>query len=172
VDNDGVSRRVPMLAEYKGKYYESFSLAIVRMYLAIQEAVRSKSTTLKLPDVTLNAIPDRFVTPATPAWNGSKSDRSGSRWTRNLLPRPYRGARGSFPYISFADIWADQAPADALRGKIALIGATAPGLFDLRSAPVANVYPGVEIHANLIAGMLDGKVKQKPPICLVRRSCS
>jgi len=62
VDDDGVSRRVPMLAEYKGKYYESFSLAIVRMYLGIQEAVRNKTTTVKLPDVTINAIPDRFVT--------------------------------------------------------------------------------------------------------------
>jgi len=167
VDNDGVSRRVPMLAEYKGKYYESFSLAIVRMYLAIQEAVHNKSTTLKLPDVKINAIPDRFVTPGY----------TGVEWLEVGPLRipvddeiaslvPYRGARGSFPYISFADIWADKAPAEALRGKIALIGATAPGLFDLRSAPVANVFPGVEIHANLIAGMLDGKVKQKPPYML------
>ena len=164
VDNDGVSRRVPMLAEYKGKYYEAFSLAIVRMYLAIQEAVRSKSTTLKLPDVTINALPDRFVT----------RGYTGVEWLEVGPLRvpvddeiaslvPYRGARGSFPYISFSDIWSDKVPAEALRGKIALIGATAPGLFDLRSAPVANVYPGVEIHANLIAGMLDGKVKQKPP---------
>src|SRR5262249_61178999 len=62
VDEDGVSRRVPMLAEYKGKYYESFSLAIARMYLGIEDAVRNKSTTVKLPEVTINAIPDRFVT--------------------------------------------------------------------------------------------------------------
>ena len=46
--------------------------------------------------------------------------------------------------------------------KIALIGATAPGLLDLRSTPVENVYPGVEIHANLIAGMLDHDIKQRP----------
>ncbi|HXZ55378.1 MAG TPA: adenylate/guanylate cyclase domain-containing protein [Burkholderiales bacterium] len=167
VDDDGVSRRVPMLAEYKGKYYESFSLAITRMYLGIQEAVRSKSSVVKLPEVTINAIPDRFVT----------RGYTGVEWLEvgplkipvddeltTLVP--YRGPRGSFPYISFADLWADQVPVDKLRGKIALIGATAPGLFDLRSAPVDNVYPGVEIHANLVAGMLDGKLKQKPPYML------
>ena len=37
-----------------------------------------------------------------------------------------------------------------------LVGTTAPGLLDLRSTPVGEVYPGVEIHANLISGMLDG----------------
>jgi len=167
VDEDGVSRRVPMLAEYKGKYYEAFSLAIVRMYLGIQEAARNKTTTVKLPDVTINAIPDRFVT----------RGYTGVEWLEVGPLRipvdeeiaslvPYRGPRNSFPYISFSDIWSDKVAPEKLRGKIALIGATAPGLFDLRSAPVDNVYPGVEIHANLIAGMLDGKLKQKPPYML------
>jgi adenylate cyclase len=53
-----------------------------------------------------------------------------------------------------------------LEGRIVLVGATAPGLLDLRAAPVGNVYPGVEIHANLISGMLDGRIKQMPPYVL------
>jgi adenylate cyclase len=44
-----------------------------------------------------------------------------------------------------------------------LVGTTAPGLLDLRATPVDKVYPGVEIHANMIAGILDGGIKQKPP---------
>jgi adenylate cyclase len=79
---------------------------------------------------------------------------------------PYRGPQGSFPYISLADIWFDKVPVEKLKGKIALIGTTARGLFDLRSTPVENVYAGVEMHANLLAGMLDGKIKQKPPYVL------
>jgi adenylate cyclase len=167
VDNDGVSRRVPMLAEYKGNFYEAFSLAIVRMYLGIEEVARGKATKVVLPGVTINAIPDRLVT----------RGYTGVEWLEVGPLRipvdeelaslvPYRGPRGSFPYISFADIASDKVPVEKLKGKIALIGATAPGLFDLRSAPVANVFPGVEIHANLIAGMLDGKLKQKPPYML------
>lgn len=37
---------------------------------------------------------------------------------------------------------------------------------DLRATPVATTYPGVEIHANLIAGMLNGSIKLKPAYVL------
>jgi adenylate cyclase len=57
-------------------------------------------------------------------------------------------------------------PKDELRGKIALIGTSAPGLLDLRSTPVGSVFPGVEIHANMITAMLDNDFKQKPPYML------
>jgi adenylate cyclase len=53
-----------------------------------------------------------------------------------------------------------------LRGKIALIGTTAPGLQDLRSTPVGSVFPGVEIHANVIAGIIANSMKQKPAYIL------
>jgi adenylate cyclase len=42
------------------------------------------------------------------------------------------------------------------------VGTTAPGLFDLRATPVHAAFPGVEIHANLVAGMLDGGIKARP----------
>jgi adenylate cyclase len=167
VDDDGVSRRVPMLAEYKGKYYEAFSLAVVRLYLGVQDAIRNNKATVSLPRVTPGIAPERFAT----------KGYSGLEWLDVGPLRvpvddevaayvPYRGKKGSFPYVSFADVWFDKVPIDKLKGKIALIGASAPGLLDLRSTPVDSVFPGVEIHANLIAGMLDGKLKQKPPYIL------
>ena len=79
---------------------------------------------------------------------------------------PYRGKQGSFKYLSATDVLHGNAPLDDLKNKIVLVGTTAPGLNDLRAAPVASVYPGVEIHANLIAGMLDGSIKQRPPYVL------
>jgi adenylate cyclase len=167
VDPDGVSRRVPMLEEFKGGYYEALSLAVVRLYVGMQEAARSNSKIVILPKVIPGFPPERFIT----------KGYSGLEWLEVGPLRipvdenvsalvPYRGAKGSFPYISLADVWLDNVPAEKLKGKIALIGTTAQGLFDLRSTPVAEVYPGVEIHANLIAGMLDGKLKQKPPYML------
>lgn len=150
VDEDGVSRRVPMLAEYQGAYYESLSLAVIRALLGsppvvpgfTEEAASQDYTGLEWLEVGPIRIPvDEIVSTLV----------------------PYRGPQGSFPYISVSDVLRERVPVAALKGKIALIGTTAPGLLDLRSTPVAPVYPGVEIHANLIAGMLDQKIPQKPP---------
>ena len=164
VDFDGVSRRVPMIAEYKGKYYEALSLAMVRLLIGLDEAARSKSSTVKLPNVVPGYPPDRFVT----------KGYSGLEWIEvgplkipvdELVSAliPYRGPKSSFRYVSLGDVYFDKVDPEKLSGKIALIGTSAPGLLDLRSTPVGSVYPGVEIHANLIAGMLDRNIKQKPP---------
>jgi adenylate cyclase len=167
VDFDGVSRRVPMLVEYKGNYYESISLAMVRLLIGLQEAQEKKTQTVTLPAVQPGYPQDRVTT----------RGYSGLEWLQVGPIRipvddkvaawiPYRGVRGSYPYISLADVYFDKVPVEKLRGKIALVGTSAPGLLDLRSTPVGEVYPGVEIHANMIAGMLDGTIKEKPPYML------
>ncbi|MBE0622511.1 MAG: adenylate/guanylate cyclase domain-containing protein [Burkholderiales bacterium] len=154
VDADGVSRRVPMLAEFHGAYYEALSLAIVRVLAGS-------------PKVEPGFASERF----------SSEDYSGLEWLKVgpvTIPVddtvsaliPFRGKRGSFKYVSLADVYFDKVPKDELRGKIALIGTSAPGLLDLRSTPVGSVYPGVEIHANMITAMLDNDFKQKPPYML------
>src|SRR6266700_2921552 len=167
VDPDGVSRRVPMLEEFKGGYYEALSLAVVRLYVGMQEAARSNSKIVTLPKVIAGFPPERFITKGYSGLEWLEVGRLKIPVDENVSALvPYRGAQGSFPYISLADVWLDNVPTEKLKGKIALIGTTAQGLFDLRSTPVAEVYPGVEIHANLVAGMLDGKLKQKPPYML------
>ena len=79
---------------------------------------------------------------------------------------PFRGAGGvrggSFKYISASDLLSGRLPADSLNGKVVLVGTTAPGLMDLRTTPVGAAYPGVEVHANLISGFLDGNVLSRP----------
>ena len=159
VDFDGVSRRVPMLVEHDGKYYESLSLAMARMLL-------------KSPPVV----------PGFPADSASSGRRySGLEWLDLPTERgtvripvdenvasliPYRGAQGSFRYLSASDAFAGRLRPDQLKGKIVLLGTTAPGLMDLRATPVGSAYPGVEIHASLLAGILDATIKQKPSYVL------
>ncbi|MFN3544405.1 MAG: CHASE2 domain-containing protein [Thiobacillus sp.] len=75
---------------------------------------------------------------------------------------PYR-AGAPFPYFSAADVLAGKVPLQQLEGRIVLLGSTAPGLADLRVTPFSNAFPGVEIHAHLITGMLDGTVRATPP---------
>jgi len=154
VDEDGVSRRVPMLAEYRGAYYEPLSLAVVRALLGSPQ-----------------------VEPGYPPGTLMNRHYAGLEWLDVGPMRipvdenacalvPFRGPQGSFRYFSLADIHFDRVPPEALRGKIALVGTTAPGLFDLRATPVGRAYPGVEVHANLIAGMLDGSLKARPAYVL------
>ena len=156
VDIDGTSRRVPLLVEYDGQYYESLSLAMVRNLLGN-------------PPITPGYPEDAPGSYAAMEWlelkgaNGAMSipvDENAS----TLIP--YRGYQGSFPYISITDVLNDKVPKERLAGRIAVVGTTAPGLMDLRATPVGAAYPGVEIHANLIAGMLDGAIKHKPPYIL------
>jgi adenylate cyclase len=82
---------------------------------------------------------------------------------------PFRGRQQSFAYISLADVYNKTVPKEKLQGKILLVGTTAPGLADLRATPVSGLFPGVEVHANLLAGMLDleqGGIKSIPPFML------
>jgi len=142
---DGVIRRVAMFANHDGKYYESLSLAMFRSYLG-QPPIKLKFSEYghaELEEISVGGV-----------------DIPVDEKSRALIP--YRGPRGSFKYISLVDVMNDRVPVAELRGKIAIVGTTAPGLQDIRVAPVDAVYPGVEAHANLIAGMLDGTIKHQP----------
>jgi len=154
VDADGVSRRVPMLAEFHGAYYEALSLAMIRV-LAGNPPVEPGFASEEFSNKSYSGLEYLKVGPVTIPVDDTVSA---------LIP--YRGGRGSFKYVSLADVYFDRIPKDELRGKIALVGASAPGLLDLRSTPVGSVYPGVEIHANMITAMLDSNFKQKPPYML------
>ncbi|MGH8692158.1 MAG: CHASE2 domain-containing protein [Burkholderiales bacterium] len=147
-DFDGVLRRVPLVVEYEGAYYEAFSLAMVRAWLAGQGGT--------LPTVEAGFPPD---SPDLEWLKVGGLQIPVDERAAALVP--YR-ARGAFSYVSLADVVADRVAPEALKGKVAIIGTTAPGLQDMRATPVAGVYPGVEVHANLIAGIVDGDVKQRP----------
>lgn len=152
VDFDGRVRRVPMLVEYDGAYYESLSLAMVRTLLG-----KSK------------LIPG-YADAKSGGYSGLEwleLDTSGGKLTIPVDSEvatfvPYRGGRGSFPYISITDVLHDRVDPAQLKNKIILVGTTAPGLQDLRATPVAEVYPGVEVHANMISGILDQNLKERP----------
>ena len=146
-DADGVLRKVPLVIPFQGKYYEALSLAVVRSYLGMPplklEFEEYAAGDAVLEEITIGGL-------KVPVDNRARA----------LIP--YRGPRDSFKYISISDVMNDRIDVAELRGKIALVGTSAPGLLDLRVTPVDAVYPGVEAHANLVAGMLDKKLKRDP----------
>src|SRR5690606_12052024 len=66
-----------------------------------------------------------------------------------------------YPYVSATDVLNGTADADVLLDALVLIGTTATGIFDLRSTPLEAVFPGVEVHANMLNGLLASFVVQE-----------
>ncbi len=150
LDRDGVVRRVPMLLRYGDKYYGSLSLEMARRALGV------------------DAVATRFEKPLFEA-----RGYAGLEWlmvgkfgvpvdknVRTLVP--YRGGKGSFHYVSATDVLKGAADPNILKDRIVLIGTSAPGLLDLRATPMEKAYPGVEVHANLIAGILNNTMLEFP----------
>jgi adenylate cyclase len=169
IDPDGVIRRVPMYLEYKGQHYESLSLAMVRLLIGIEHPEHTRLG--RMPDMLpgVQLLPDAEDVPAAAGKLPLDAIAVGPLQIpvddRTQLLIPYRGPPGSFRYISLADVYTGQLPKEALQNKIALLGTTALGLADLRATPVSAIYPGVEVHANLIAGMIspdEGALKAMP----------
>jgi len=59
-----------------------------------------------------------------------------------------------FPHYSVADILSGRTAKDAFKDKIVFVGSTALGVYDLRVTPFSNVYPGLEVHANVADNIL------------------
>ena len=62
----------------------------------------------------------------------------------------YLGPPKTFPHYSITDILHGRTPAGTFTDRIVIVGATAVGTHDLRATPFSPVFPGVEIHANII----------------------
>ncbi len=149
IDFDGLLRRVPMFIQYKDGYYDSLSVAIFRTFLD-NEALR---VTLREDEGDgINRFKEILIGPKARI----PLDKDGTA----LIP--YLGKSPMYRYISATDIMQGNLTAGELEGKIAIVGSSAQGLFDLRASPVGEVYPGVEAHANMISGYLDNTIKSKP----------
>jgi adenylate cyclase len=75
----------------------------------------------------------------------------------------YLGPPGSFPTYSAKAVVDGKIPAEALRDKIVLIGATAVGVYDMRVTPFSGVFPGIEIQATVIDNILRQNFLRLPP---------
>ncbi|HZV61592.1 MAG TPA: adenylate/guanylate cyclase domain-containing protein [Methylophilaceae bacterium] len=152
-DADGISRRVPALISFKGNVYEALSLAVARV------ALGARLETGIAAGLWVN---DQY---AGLEWLMLGGRRIPVDSEVSVLV-PYRGGQGSFLYVSATDVLNGKVAHEKLKDRIVLVGTTAPGLMDLRATPVQHIYPGVEVHANVIAGILDQNIKERPAYVL------
>lgn len=148
-DADGTMRKIHLLTRYQGGLYEAFSAATLRAAFGGEPLAAGVDETHLLG----RSYRQPWVEVAGIRVN---LNADGSAWV------PYR-AGVPFPYVSAKDVLAGKTDKAALENRVVLVGSTAPGLADLRVTPFSSSFPGVEIHAHMIAGMLDGDTGYTPP---------
>ncbi len=140
-DPDGVVRWIPAVIQFDDTPYAPLSLVTASAYLDAQASARVAPfgvESLQLGDLTIPA------------------DETGRIFIN------YRGPEKTFPHISATDVLQDRLPENALKDKIVMVGATAIGIYDMRVTPFSSVFPGLEIHANVLDNILSQDFMHQP----------
>jgi adenylate cyclase len=137
----GVVRRVPLLASVSGVLTPALSMEVLRIatqtpaFVVVGEPDRVKGI----------GIGDVFI----------PTNADGTVWVHFSLHDEDR-------FVSAADILHGRIDPEQIRGKIALIGATGLGLLDYQTVPTGQRIPGIEIHAQILEGIFEDSLLQRP----------
>lgn len=142
-DEAGMTRSVPLVIEYDGVIYPSLALEIIRNIFGVKNLILNYD---KIGLFNIQIGKDLTI----------PTDIYG----RMIVN--YRGAQNNFLYLSATDIINKNFDPKLIDGKVVLIGTSASGLFDLRSTPYDFIFPGVEVHANVIDNILTEDFIYKP----------
>lgn len=136
VDNDGVARGVYLQEGLGSPRWEHFSVALARVVgldLAVLPGVS---------DAAVLANPDPMAIIRSHA---------------NLVP--FMGGAGTVAQIPYVEVMKGRYDPEQLRDKIVFVGATAAGHVDNITTSLGQI-SGVEINANLFAGLREGALVQ------------
>ena len=133
-DLDGTCRRVPLAINFHSRIALPLSLAMLRVYRPeVPFAIR-------FADYGVESV--RWGSLSIPVDEGGQ-----------MLVN-FRGRGRTFPHISAIDVLDGKVPPATLRGKLVLVGVTATAVSDLRVTPFDSIFPGVEVHANVLDNIL------------------
>ena len=137
----GVVRRVPMVASVDGVLTPALSIEVLRIatqtpaFVVVAEPDRVKGI----------GIGDVFI----------PTNADGTVWV-------HFGPHDEDRFVSATDVLHGRVDAEQVRGKIALIGATGLGLVDFQTTPIGQRIPGIEIHAQILEGIFENSLLQRP----------
>jgi len=150
-DGDQVVRRIPLLLRHNGEIAPSLSLEALRVAVGastyVVRAANANATQAFGAHTGLDSIKVGPVTIPT--------DAEGQVWVRF---RPYDPDEA----IPAWRVMSDELDKSAIEGAIVLIGASAPGLMDLRATPLDASIPGVEVHRQLLEQIVSGSYLTRP----------
>ena len=140
---DGIIREVPLVSKNSGDLYPTLSVEALRVGFAVS---------------TLMVEVDPFGIQAVGVLPKSRVPPKGLKIPTNErgTVRPYfsKHEQSKEIYISAADVLMGRVDPKKIAGKVAFVGTSAVGLFDIRSTPVDPLIPGVEVHAQMVENAL------------------
>ena len=141
VPEQGVIRRVPLVASIDGTLVPAFALDVLRV-------------AYRFPSLRLLAS----GTSATGIALGSLAIPTEPDGAARVHFSPHDGRR----FVSAVDVLEGRADADRLRQRLVIIAATAVGLGDFHATPLGEWVPGSEVHAQLLESVFDGSLLVRP----------
>ena len=142
-DEDGVIRRAPTAIYFDGPdhVYPSLVMSAAIDILGIKKDggfdYDFEEKVLRLIDTTNTVVREIPI------------DEKGRMYVN------YYGKFQTFYYLPYSYcIDPEMLPPDYWENKVAFVGASLPGLMDLRNTPVQETFAGVEIHANVMQSIL------------------
>ena len=150
IASDGAVRHVPAVICYQGRSYPALSLAAM--------LAGSNETDLSLRRGTGWLDADWRLESASLAQGSVPLDAQGD------LRVAWRLHPDSFISLSASDVLSGRVPAGLLDQAWVLVGSTAFGLHDTVATPFAGAAAGLQVHAEAIAALIDGRTPYQPRI--------
>lgn len=152
-EHDQIVRKVPMLVRVGENLMPSLVAEAIRLAAGgTTIAVRSSTASGETPFVG-----ETGITSVRMGKHLVPTDQAGQMW---LSFTAHDAGRSR----SAVDLLEGRVSRDEITGRIVLIGASAPGLFDMRATPLDTVVAGVEIHAQAIEQIIAGNMLRRPDL--------
>jgi len=140
-ERDGIVRRVPMIMLAQGQTMPSLSFEMLRVATGSGTIlIKSEKTGIKSLRIKGFELP---------------TDGNGQLWVRYAR-------QDSSLYVPVMNVLEKTVAPEMIAGKLVLIGTSAVGLNDIKTTPVSQNMPGVEIHAQILESALTGDVISQP----------
>ena len=150
-EHDQIIRRMPMVVRVGDTLYPSFAADMLRLaqgastYVVKSSGASGEKAFGEKTGIVKIRVGD-FEVP---------TEANGQMWIRFTPESKER-------YLPAWKILNGEIGADALDGRILIIGTSAAGLLDLRATPLEASVPGVSLHAQAIEQILQGSFLQRP----------
>jgi serine/threonine-protein kinase len=140
-DRDGKVRQEQLVLEHRGRFYPSFALRILSMYLNI-------------PPGQVAIQPEGAVTVGSVRLPVDAAIR---------MPISFNGPAGTFKTVPAHTVLTGQVLPDTFRGKLVLLGPAAAGLAEHLATPTSSSMTGMEVVANVLQNALNQNLLSTPP---------